>query len=74
MPTRKMAVAASDIVLKGRTSFSVDPKTLSAEAKKDFVTRNLQVRGLQLSVETKLHLPFNDYSSSRLSANPTPLV
>lgn len=40
-----MAVAASNIVLKGKASFSVDPASLTPEQKKDFITRNLQVYG-----------------------------
>lgn len=39
-----MAVAATDILLKGKASFTVDPATLTPEQKKDFITRNLQVR------------------------------
>ena len=38
-----MAVAASDILLKGKASFAADPATLTPEQKKDFITRNLQV-------------------------------
>lgn len=34
----------SSVVLKGKASFSVDPATLTPEEKKDFITRNLQVR------------------------------
>ena len=42
-PVRRMATESS-VVLKGKASFSIDPATLTPEQKKDFITRNLQVR------------------------------
>ncbi len=34
----------SSAILKGKASFSFDPASLTPEQKKDFITRNLQVR------------------------------
>lgn len=49
----RMAVAASDILLKGKESFSIDPATLTPEQKKNLITRNLQVSGRE--VLTPIH-------------------